>query len=124
MQNYRMQFYSLALDRISEALITSGYNSLDEQAKALGLHRNTAWTIIKNKHKLGRLSAKTIERILKNPETPAAVRIIVEEYLAQRSLTAHRKTKQRLTASLEILGENKKTGQKIIGRGSRYVQIS
>jgi hypothetical protein len=29
--------------RISEALIASGYISLDEQAKALGVHRNTAW---------------------------------------------------------------------------------
>jgi len=35
------------LDRISEALISSGYVSLDEQAKALGLGRSTAWMIVK-----------------------------------------------------------------------------
>jgi hypothetical protein len=70
---------------ISEALIASGYISLDEQAKALGLHRSTTWTIIKKKHKLGRLSGKTIERILTNRETPAAVRTAVEQYAAQKS---------------------------------------
>ena len=70
---------------ISEALIASGYTSLDEQAKALGLHRSTTWTIIKKKHKLGRLSAKTIDRILTNPQTPAAVRTVVQQYVAQKS---------------------------------------
>ena len=58
---------------ITDALISLGYTSLDEQAKALGLHRATTWTIIKKKHKVGRLSAKTIERIIKNPQTPARV---------------------------------------------------
>jgi hypothetical protein len=67
---------------ITEALTSSGYTSLDEQAKALGLHRATAWTIIKKKHKLGRLSAKTIERIIANPGTPPRVRTAVEEYVA------------------------------------------
>jgi hypothetical protein len=60
---------------ISGALIAAGYTSLDEQAKALGLGGSTAWVIVKNKHKIGRLSAKTINRILANPETPATVRI-------------------------------------------------
>jgi predicted DNA-binding transcriptional regulator AlpA len=70
--------------RISEALISSGYTSLDEQAKALGLGRSTAWNIIKHKHKLGRLSAKTIDRILKNSKTPPIVRAGVEQYLFER----------------------------------------
>jgi hypothetical protein len=73
---------------ISEALIASGYTALDEQAKALGLHRSTTWTIIKKKHKLGRLSAKTINRILTNPQTPAAVRTAVRQYAVQRCKTA------------------------------------
>src|SRR5262245_26029818 len=102
--NNKVRVHSSELVRISDALIASGYISLDEQAKALGLHRNTAWTIIKNKHKLGRLSAKTIERILRNPETPPAVRIVVEQYLAQRSLTAHRQTKKASAATRAIDG--------------------
>ena len=79
--------HTIGLQRISEALIASGYTSLDEQAKALGINRSTAWTIIKTKHKLGRLSTKTTERILANPATPASVRALVQRYLAERSDT-------------------------------------
>lgn len=68
---------------ITEALIASGYKSLDSQAKALGVHRSTAWTIIRKKHKLGRLSAKTTACILSNPETPPAVRAIVQQYVIE-----------------------------------------
>lgn len=70
---------------ITDALVSSGYTSLDEQAKALGLHRATVWTIVKNKHKLGRLSAKTIERIITNATTPPRVRAVVKEYVAETS---------------------------------------
>ena len=31
--------------RIREALIACGYTKLDQQAKALGINRSTAWTI-------------------------------------------------------------------------------
>ena len=77
--------YMVRLQHISDALIASGYTTLDEQARALGIHRATAWTIIKTKHKLGRLSAKTTKRILENPDTPPSVRAIVVKYLAERS---------------------------------------
>jgi hypothetical protein len=73
------------LGYISEALIASGYTSLDEQAKALGLGRSTTWMLTKNRHKLGRLSDKTIDRILTNPQTPAAVRAAVQQYAELRS---------------------------------------
>jgi len=71
------------IQEITDALISSGYTSLDQQAKALGLHRATVWTIRENKHKLGRLSAKTIERMITNPETPPRVRAAVQEYVAE-----------------------------------------
>src|SRR5437868_6937472 len=58
--------------QIAEALIEAGYKSLDAQAKALGIHRSTAWTIIKSRHRLGRLNTKTTQQILANPETPPA----------------------------------------------------
>ena len=67
---------------IAAALIEAGYTSLDEQAKALGLHRATTWTIIKTKHKLGRLNAKTAQRILANPDTPESVLAIIQRALA------------------------------------------
>ena len=77
--------YAIRLQDISEALTESGYTKLDQQAKALGINRSTAWTIVKVKHKLGRLSSKTTSRILANPETPPAVRDVVRQYLAERS---------------------------------------
>ena len=77
--------YAIRLQDISEALTESGYTKLDQQAKALGINRSTAWTIVKTKHKLGRLSTKTTKRILANPVTPPAVRSIVQKYLAERS---------------------------------------
>jgi hypothetical protein len=73
------------IQNITDALISSGYTSLDEQAQALGLHRATVWTIITSKHKLGRLSAKTIESIIMNPGTPLRVLAAVEEYVAETS---------------------------------------
>src|SRR6476646_4183041 len=67
----------IPLQLISDALINAGYTSLDAQAKALGLRRSTAWTIMRAKHKLGRLNDKTARCILANPDTPASVRVII-----------------------------------------------
>jgi len=75
----------IGLQHISKALIASGYTSLDQQARALGINRSTAWTIIKTKHKLGRLSAKTTSRILANPATPSSVRAVIQQYMAEKS---------------------------------------
>ena len=72
------------LQQIAEALIEAGYKSLDAQAKALGIHRATVWTIITRKHKVGRLNTPTIERILANPDTPPSVRAVIQQYAAQR----------------------------------------
>ena len=38
---------TIPVQAIAEALVKEGYTSLDKQAKALGLHRATAWTIMK-----------------------------------------------------------------------------
>jgi len=77
--------YAIGVQQISDALIRFGYVTLDAQAKALGINRSTAWTIVKTKHKIGRLNTNTISRILANPETPPVVRAVVQQYLAQRS---------------------------------------
>ena len=70
-----------ALAGISQALIQSGYKSLDAQARALGLSRSTAWTVIKHHHKLGRLHSTTTAKMLANPALPDQVRAAVEAYL-------------------------------------------
>ena len=77
--------YAVGIQHIREALIACGYAKLDQQAKALGIHRATAWTIVNKKHKIDRLSIKTIRRILENPELPHPVRAVVEQYVAERS---------------------------------------
>ena len=78
---------AVKLRNISNALIASGYVRLDAQAKALGLSRSTAWTIVKTKHKLGRLNIETTARILANPGTPPLVRALIQEYIAERKDT-------------------------------------
>jgi hypothetical protein len=76
--------YETNIQHIADAVVAAGYTSLDKQAKALGIHRSTAWTIIKTKHKLDRLSTKTTNRMLANPELPPSVRAIIHRYLTER----------------------------------------
>jgi hypothetical protein len=77
--------YTTKIQHIADALVAAGYTSLDEQAKALGVHRATAWTIIKTKHKLDRLNTGTTNRMLANPRLPPSVRIVLLRYLTERS---------------------------------------
>jgi hypothetical protein len=79
------QNYTVRLQDIGDALVAAGYTSLDEQAKALGVTRSTAWNIVNGKNKLDRLARKTTKRILANPDTPPSVRAIIQQYLAERS---------------------------------------
>ena len=71
----------IPIQLIADALIEAGYTSLGAQAKALGLRRSTAWTIMNTKHKLGCLNNKTARCILANDGTPLSVRAIVEAML-------------------------------------------
>ena len=75
---------AVPIQAIADALVAAGYISLDKQAKALGIHRATAWTIIRKKHKLGRLNRPTAQRILENPDTPPTVRAIIQQTLGER----------------------------------------
>jgi hypothetical protein len=70
------------IDLIGPALIACGYCTLDAQAKALGLNRATTWTIVKAKHKMGRLSLKTRITMLRNPHLPDLVRAVLAQYEA------------------------------------------
>jgi hypothetical protein len=75
----------IPIQLIADAVIRAGYISLDEQAKALGLRRSTAWTIMKAKHKLGHLNNKTVRSILANPDTPVSVRVIIRTMLSRKN---------------------------------------
>jgi hypothetical protein len=89
-----------AIQDIADALVAAGHTSLDKQAKALGIHRATAWTIIKTKHKLGRLNTKTTNRILKNPDTPPTVRAVIQQYLVERPIIGRCRNRQMVSESV------------------------
>src|SRR3569833_2661251 len=88
------------LSAITDALVQSGYRSLDAQARALGISRSTAWSIISGKHKRGRLHVNTTVKILTNPALPMQVRAAVEAYAASVNLdTALRSRRRKLTVN-------------------------
>lgn len=77
--------YATKIQHIADALIAEGCLTLDAQAKALGVRRSTAWTIMKTKHKLDRLSFKTTNCMLASPVLPPSVRTVVLRYITERS---------------------------------------
>jgi|SRR6516164_8811861 hypothetical protein len=108
--------YAVNIQHITDALVLAGYRTLDAQAQALGIHRATVWTIINNKHKLGRLNQKTTERMLANPDLPPSVRSIVAQYMAERRPRASFTGDQRNSAimgsaSCDRENERKKRGR-------------
>jgi hypothetical protein len=53
---------SLKIRELGQGLITAGLLTLDGQAKAPGVPRSTAWTILKARYKNYGLSAKLINQ--------------------------------------------------------------
>ena len=70
---------------IMEALRIAGFESLDQQAAALGLSRSTTWSILSGQHKNSGLSTSTINRILSNEQVPALVRKKLLEYVEEKA---------------------------------------
>jgi hypothetical protein len=70
---------------IKDALIASGYYSLDAQARALGLSRSTAWTIFRGQHKASGLSTSILLAMLSEPCLPLAVRQTVMDYVSEKA---------------------------------------
>src|SRR5215467_8007356 len=76
---------SLKIREIGDALVTEGFITLDEQARALGLSRSTTWTLLQANHKTSGLSAAVINRMLAQPELPSAVHAKILEYVEEKS---------------------------------------
>jgi hypothetical protein len=74
-----------AKGEIGEALVTAGYDNLDDQATALGLSRSTTWTIIRGAHKSSGLSAAILNRMLSAPDLHSLVRRKILEYTLEKS---------------------------------------
>ena len=81
---------------LSETLIAAGFLTLDAQAKVLGLARSTAWTIFRSTHKGSGLSAATINRMLRSPGLPLAVRAKLIEYVEEKASGAYGHSKTHL----------------------------
>jgi len=75
---------SSKIRELVEAVKSAGFLTLNEQAKALGLPRSTAWTIRKASHKAG-LSASIINPMLAPPELPALARTKILEYVEEKA---------------------------------------
>ena len=57
----------IRIRELGSALAADGLVTLDEQARALGLSRSTAWAILKANHKSSGLAAGTINQMLSSP---------------------------------------------------------
>jgi hypothetical protein len=75
----------VSIQRIGEALTVSGMNALDEKARALGLSRSTAWTVLKGGHKATGLTADVVMRILAAPCLPNQARTQVARYIEEKA---------------------------------------
>ena len=87
---------SCKIRQFGDALAAAGFVTVAEQAKALGVCRSTAWTIIKGNHKNSGLSATTINHIVLAPQLPSVVRrecvdhfIVLGEAYLRRVLRAY-----------------------------------
>jgi hypothetical protein len=96
---------SSKIRELVEAVKSAGFLTLNEQAKALGLSRSTAWTIRKASHKASGLSASIINRMLAAPELPALARTKILEYVEEKTVGLYggsRSQRRKFAARLSI----------------------
>ena len=96
---------SSKIRELAEAVKSAGFLTLDEQAKALGLSRSTAWTIRKASHKASGLSASIINRMLAAPELPPLARTKILEYVEEKAAGLYggsRSQRRKFAARLSI----------------------
>jgi hypothetical protein len=103
-QSQRARQFS-KIEELVEAVKSAGFLTLDEQAKALGLSRSTAWTIRKASHKASGLSASIINRMLAAPELPRPARNKILEYVEEKTAGLYggsRSQRRKFAARLSI----------------------
>lgn len=77
------------LVELKRVLIESGYQSVDEQARALGLCRSSTWAVLNAGHKSSGLSSDLIKRITSSPNLPSKARTVIEEYVREKLAGAY-----------------------------------
>jgi hypothetical protein len=85
------------ISELGDALVMSGFLTLDEQAQVLGLPRSTIWTIQNSAHKSSGLSAHVINCMLAAPRLPPLVKAKVLQYVEEKAAGhyGHSKTQRR-----------------------------
>ena len=91
---------------LRQALIDAGYQSLDQQATALGLSRSTAWAVLQGHHKASGLSAAIISRMMASPRLPPSASTVLLEYIKERSTGAYGHNGTQVSRFLRRLNEN------------------
>ena len=99
---------SCKIRELGGALITAGFRTLDEQARALGLSRSSAWALLKANHKSSGLSAASINRMLSSPELLLHVRVTILTHVDEKlaGLYGHNKTQLRRFAAGSLFAGN------------------
>ena len=98
---------SSKIREIGKALISTGFVSLDAQAKVLGLPRSTAWTIRAAEHNGTGISARIICRMLSSAQLPALARVKIMEYAEEKTAGVYGGTKtqrRRFASKLRFYG--------------------
>jgi hypothetical protein len=95
---------AIRIRELGAALAAGGLVTLDEQARALGLSRSTAWAVLKANHKATGLTAATINRMLSSPELPPSARATILTYIEEKraGLYGHNKTQLRRFAAFMV----------------------
>ena len=75
---------AIRIKELGAALAADGFVTLDEQARALGLSRSTAWAVLQANHKASGLTVPTINRMLSSPELPPNVRFTILKYVEEK----------------------------------------
>ena len=88
---------SCKIRELGDALITAGFLTLDEQARALGLSRSTAWAVLKANHKTSGLAAGTINQMLSSPELPPRARGTILTYVDAKLAGLYGHNKEQLS---------------------------
>ena len=92
------------IKELGAALAASGLVALDEQARALGLSRSTAWAVLQANHKASGLTVPTINRMLSSRELPPNVRFTILKYVEEKlaGLYGHNKKQLRRFAAFMV----------------------
>ena len=99
---------AIRIKELGAALAADGFVTVDEQARALGLSRSSAWAVLKADHKASGLTVPTINRMLSSPELPPRARVAILTYIEEKlaGLYGHNKKQLRRFAAGSLFASN------------------